>query len=271
MKPPVLGSPRGWINAMTPVGKYLYAIIRSLGEPTFDDVLAVGDPHIKVHTLSWDGLAAVVSDSPLTEYPSNRSYMLAHQRVQERVLREFTLLPVRFGTVATGTSPEKDIQKLLQKRVREFDALLADLEGHVELGLKALWRDERLLFEEILSENPSIQRLRDSLAGKPSHATQFDRIRLGEMIKDALGLKKAGEAAGIVTPLRRLARSCVEKPVVLERMIVNAAFLVDKAREGEFDQAVAKLDVERCEMVIKYVGPIPPYNFVNIAVNWQAL
>lgn len=257
---------------MTPVGKYLYAIIRSLGDPTFDDAAAVGDPQTKVHTLSWGGLAAVVSDSPLTEYPSARSTMLAHERVQERILRDFTLLPVRFGTVAKGTTPEKDIQKLLVKRKGEFEGLLTEMEGQVELGLKALWRDEKLLFNEILAANPRLQKLRDSLAAKPAQASRFDRMRLGELIKEALELKKSGEAASIVTPLRRLARDCVENPVVLDRMIVNAAFLVDKTGEGEFDQAVAKLDEEQGERIVfKYVGPIPPYNFVNIAVNWQDL
>ncbi len=257
---------------MTPVGKYLYAIIRSRGEHTFDDAPAVGDPHTTVHTLSWDGLAAVVSDSPLTEYPSNRSYMLAHQRVQERVLREFTLLPVRFGTVAKGTAPEKDIQKLLDKRKGEFEGLLTEMEGQVELGLKALWRDEKLLFDEILAENPRLRKLRDALAAKPAQASHSDRSRLGEMIKEALELKKDGEAASIITPLRRLARSCVENPVILDRMIANVAFLVDKAEEVEFDQAVATLDEERGERItFRYVGPVAPYNFVNIVVNWQEL
>ena len=57
-------------------------------------------------------------------------------------------------------------------------------------------------------------------------------------------------------------------------MVVNAAFLVDRGREREeeFDRQVRKLDEElghRC--LFKYVGPVPPYNFVNIVVNWQEL
>lgn len=257
---------------MESVGKYLYCVIRSVGERTFDDVAAVGDPDARVYTLCCGGLAAIISDSPVKEYQSTRKDMLAHQRVQERILRECTLLPVRFGTVANGTSPVHDLQKLLQKRGREFDALLADMEGHVELGLKALWRDESLLFEEILAENPPLRKLRDSLAGKSPQATHFDRIRLGEMVKDALDGKKAAEAARIVRPLRELAHSSIENPMVLDRMIVNAAFLVDKAKEGEFDRAAARLDEELGDRVLfKYVGPVPPYNFVNIVVNWQDL
>ena len=55
-------------------------------------------------------------------------------------------------------------------------------------------------------------------------------------------------------------------------MVVNAAFLVDKSRVPEFDQAVNKLDEQLGKRIaLKYVGPAPPYNFVNIIVNWQEI
>jgi hypothetical protein len=55
-------------------------------------------------------------------------------------------------------------------------------------------------------------------------------------------------------------------------MIVNAAFLVDRSREPEFDQAVRELDDQLGQRIaIKYIGPVPPYNFINIVVNWKEL
>ena len=52
-------------------------------------------------------------------------------------------------------------------------------------------------------------------------------------------------------------------------MVLNAAFLVDRAHGPEVDGAVRKLD-EECNdrLMFKYVGPVPPYNFVNIVVNF---
>ena len=57
--------------------------------------------------------------------------------------------------------------------------------------------------------------------------------------------------------------------IVSDRMVLNAAFLVDRAHGPEVDGAVRKLD-EECNdrLMFKYVGPVPPYNFVNIVVNW---
>ncbi len=257
---------------MTAAGKYLYCIIRCSEERTFDDVAPIGDAPGPIHTVHQDGLAVVLSDTPVTEYMSTRANMLAHERVQERVLREHTVLPVRFGTVADPTSPTEQIRRLLAKRHQEFGGLLAEMEGRVELGLKALWRDEKAIFEEIVAQNNAIRRLRDSLKGRSPEATHFDRIRLGEMVKAAIDRKKAVEAERLLAPLRRLADRTVENRVVVDRMIANAAFLVDKAREEEFDLAVSKLDSEMGDRVsFKYVGPVPPYNFVNITVNWQEL
>ncbi len=251
-------------------GKYLYCIIRCSDERIFNDVVAIGNPRIPVRTVHYDTLAAVVSDSPSEKYESTRSNLLAHERLVESVMREFSVLPVRFGTVATGTTPKEDIQKLLQVRSQEFNKLFVDIEDKVELDLKAFWRDEKPVFEEILSNHQTIRRLRDSLQGKPPQTTHYDRIRLGGMVKEALDRKRSAKATAILAPLRQIARRWVENSILVDRMIVNSAFLVDKSQEEEFDLAVSKLDRELSEQVIfKYVGPVPPYNFVNIVVNWE--
>lgn len=255
---------------MDNLGKYLYCIIRCSEERIFHGAAPMGNTDSLVHTVAHLGLAAVVSNSPATEYDATPANLLAHQRVQEKVMKEFTLLPVRFGTVANSASPEQDIRRLLEKRSQEFNALLAEMDGKVELGLKAIWRDEKAVFQEILSQSEEIKALRDSLTGKPPQATHFDRIRLGEMVQKALAQKRAATAAKLLAPLQRIAYRIQDNDVFMDRMVVNTAFLVDRNREGEFDRAIAQLDEELGQQIaLKYVGPVPPYNFVNIVVNWQ--
>ena len=92
------------------------------------------------------------------------------------------------------------------------------------------------------------------------------------MVKEALNRKRAKEAAKILLPLRRIAHSARENEALGDRMVVNAAFLVNKSKEPEFDQVVGKLDEQFVERVaIRYIGSAPPYNFVNIVVNWKEL
>lgn len=257
---------------MSQGGKYLYCIIRCGEERAFGDAAPIGGDSGSVYALPHQGLAVVVSDAGTDQYDISRANMLAHQRVQERVMQELTVLPVRFGTVANGVSPVDDVRRLLEKRQQEFERLLSEMEGKVELGLRALWRDEKAVFEEIVAQDNKIRGLRDSLMGKPPQATHFERIRLGEMVKEALERRRTAEAAVLLGPLRQIACGTVENPAMGDRMVVNAAFLVEKQREEEFDQAVELLDREHSQRVIfKYVGPVPPYNFVNIVVNWLDL
>ncbi len=199
--------------------------------------------------------------------------MMAHQRLTERVMQEFTVLPVRFGTVTNDfISAIPNTRKLLDRRFREFDELLKEMDGKVEMGLKAFWRDEKAVFEEILMEKPAIRKLRDSLSQKPPGVVRFEGIQLGKMAKETLEQKRRREATIILSPLRRIAHRVQENDIIVDRMILNGAFLVDKGREEEFDIAVRKLDEGLGQrLTLKYTGPNPPWNFVNIAVNWEEI
>lgn len=257
---------------MSQGGKYLYCIIPCSEERTFEDVLPIGNANGRVHTVWRDGLAVVVSESPDTKYESSRSNMMAHERVQERVMNDYPLLPIRFGTVAASGSPVQDIGKLLEKRSQEFARLLESLDGKVELGLKALWREEKAIYEEILVENAAIRRLRNSLARRPPAALRLEALPLGEMVKNALERKKREEAQALLAPLLRVAKNVRQNDIILDRMILNAAFLLEESRQEEMDQAVSNLDDQMGRrLTLKYTGPNPPWNFVEIVVNWEEI
>jgi hypothetical protein len=54
---------------------------------------------------------------------------------------------------------------------------------------------------------------------------------------------------------------------------MNAAFLVDKGREKEFDNIIDDLDDQyKARMNFMYAGPLPIFNFVNIVIypaEWE--
>ena len=254
---------------MLQAAKYVYCIITCQGDRSFD-AAPVGGNGGQVYTICHEGLGLVVSDSAKTSYESTRSNMIAHQRVLETVMQESTLLPVRFGTVADAASPVESIHRLLHSRHDEFSQLLGDMEGKAEMGLKAFWMEEKSIYDEIVAESPEIRRLRHLLAAKPPEVARFEGVALGRMVKEALDRKRSQEAAKLLAPLRPIADRLQENNTLMDRMILNAAFLIQKSRGLEFDQAVEKLDEEHSSRIgLKYVGPIPPYNFVDIVVNWE--
>jgi hypothetical protein len=51
-------------------------------------------------------------------------------------------------------------------------------------------------------------------------------------------------------------------------MILNAAFLINNEKETEFDREVNELaDKYGDRVVFKYVGTLPPFNFVNLVIK----
>jgi hypothetical protein len=70
--------------------------------------------------------------------------------------------------------------------------------------------------------------------------------------------------------LRGVSVASRSNKVIGDRMIMNAAFLVNRAGEKAFDDAVKELS-RRYEhlLAFKYTGPWPPYNFVNIKLKLE--
>src|SRR5215210_7328014 len=72
-------------------GKYVYCIIRSDRPREFGSIGIGGGQ--RVYTVGFNNLAAVVSDTPIVIYDPTRENVLAHEFVNETVMKEFTVIP----------------------------------------------------------------------------------------------------------------------------------------------------------------------------------
>jgi len=246
--------------------QYLYAII-ACPEPREFKTRGIGESGEVVHTINYRRLAAAVSTSPIVEYDNSRRNMMAHTVVLEEIMTECAILPVRFGTVATSADAIEN--HLLKPRYEEFTTLLEDMGGRVELGLKAFWHDG-VAFEEVVRENEKVRKLRDALQGRSLEETYYERIQLGEEVEKTMNLIRARDEEAILSRLKPFSHKTKTNKIISDRMILNAAFLIDRKNAAAMDEAVKSLDEDFGErLMFKYVGPVPPYNFVNIVVNWE--
>lgn len=248
-------------------GKYIYAIIAA-AEPREFTTLGIGGMGNRVYSLHQNGLAAVVSDSPIVKYPVSRDNMMAHQRVLEEVMKESTLLPVRFCTIAEDENKIK--QKLLKPRCQEFTDLLAQMRGKTEVGVRAFWTSADGIFAEIVAENEKIGQLKKGIeAEKSAQKVYAGKIKIGEMIKRVLEEKKQTEAQALLSALTPLCVDLREHKVYGDQNFFNAAFLVEKTKQAEFDEKMNELEKKLDQRTkLKYFGPVPPCNFVEVAVTW---
>lgn len=245
-----------------PKYQYLYCFLRETEPQTFISK-GMGDRGDPVTTIHHRDLAAVVSASPVEEYDNTRRNMMTHTRVLEQVMERYSILPVRFNTI---TPDEEAIYKLLRNRYDELQGLIDGMMGKIEMGLKALWY-EGVVFNQIVEENNDIRRLRDTLQGRSPDQTYYERIRLGEMIDHALHQKREKEEAHILDALRPHVCEVKTSAPISDHMIVNASFLVERTEEPALEAEIKTLDTVLGKNVLfRYVGPVPPYNFVNITL-----
>ncbi len=257
---------------------YLYCLIRSEEEQPFSTkplkTRGIGGNGSAIHTVRFEDLAFVVSDCDDFKYDATRENTVCHQRVIEEVMdRGFSPLPVRFATIATAgvaTSDER-IRRVLKRRFGEFQGLLGDMEGKVEVGLKVFWSKARL-FDDVVSEYRQVRVLRDRIAGRPSSglAWRDERIQLGTLVNSAIEDKRGREAPLLVRPLRPIAYDYKTNKIMTDTMVLNGAFLIYKERLAEFDAAVNGLDERYGDrMKFNYVGCLPPFNFIEIVIRWD--
>jgi hypothetical protein len=250
---------------------YLYCLTRSDDEDPFNlAVKGIGGRGDEVYSVSFLDLAFAVSDSHVGGYETSRANTMSHQLVCEGLMKEGrTVVPVRFGTIAepTKSTAEEKITALLRRRYGELHEVLREMEQKDEQGLKVFWRKERL-FQDIVRENREIRRMRDYLATHPH--SHHNRIELGTLVSNAIEAKRDVDARLVARALSPLAERYQTNKILMDMMVLNAAFLVHTSRVGEFDRQVDKLDVKYGDrMIFKYVGPVPPFNFVELVIHWE--
>ncbi|MEN4007049.1 MAG: GvpL/GvpF family gas vesicle protein [Methanobacterium sp.] len=66
--------------------------------------------------------------------------------------------------------------------------------------------------------------------------------------------------------LSKIAAESKKLRLFSDRLILNAAFLLDRDKVEEFSKMIEKLDFKDNSLKIQYSGPWPPYNFVDIRI-----
>jgi hypothetical protein len=244
-------------------GKYVYCIIKS-EEALHFGALGIGPDPAETHTVNYRDIAAVVSRTPMGVQDPTRENILAHQRVNETVMQQHTVIPMSFGTVF---KTDDDIIELLRAAYDAFRDVLSKMQDKFEFGLKVLW-DRDQIIREIEQEDEDIRRLKAEISSRKG-STYFARMQYGRLIDAALQARSERYVADVFQRLRDVSVASRSNKPIGDRMILNAAFLVSRDKEQAFDARVKEIGQEHEGLTFKYTGPWPPYNFVNIRLKLE--
>lgn len=242
--------------------KYVYGVVRASPKGRLTSKGINGKP---IRIISTQGLGALTSDVSEEPVEAGRDELLTHSRVLESALERGTVLPMRFGVVMPSESSVRE--ELLALHREELAAQLDEMNGKVEVNIKGLY-DEPFVLRELVEENPDIAGLRAALRDQPEDATYYERIRLGELVAAALDARRSADEHQIVERLADHALGVELGGTMHERMAVNASFLLERDRMGEFDRELDKIASEHGGRIrFKYTGPLPPHSFVELSME----
>ena len=244
-------------------GRYVYCIIRA-SQPMKFGAIGMDEQWADVYTINFKDMSAVISDIPLAPLDSTRENVLAHERVNETVMRDHTVIPMSFGTIF---KTREDIVELLRSAYDAFADVLSKMQDKLEFGLKVLWdRDE--IVRAIEQEDEDIHRLKTEISSQKG-STYFARMQYGRLIDGALQQRSERYVAEFLQRLRDVSVASRINRAIGDKMIMNAAFLVQRDQEPAFDKRIKEIASRFDKLTFKYTGPWPPYNFVNIRLKLE--
>jgi Gas vesicle synthesis protein GvpL/GvpF len=236
---------------------YVYGLIKS--DTAVPDGLTGLGPSGKVWTIVHGPVAAIVSDVPIDRPLGVRGDLVAHEAVLDTVAAQAAVVPMRFPAVVEEHAV---VDELLAPNEDHFVALLDDLEGRVQFTLTGRYEQDAVL-REVLQGDEEIRALREKVRELPEDAAYYDRVRLGELIVRALEQRRETEGAAIVDRLEPFAVATVTNQLAAPDDVVNVAFLVDRERQEEFENAVEDVGKDLAGRVrLRLLGPVAPYDFI---------
>jgi hypothetical protein len=234
-----------------------------------------GEP---VYAIPCDDLQAAVSRVPLAVFAPAafaaklddaawlQVQVLRHEGAVRRVFEQGTIIPMKFGTLFES---EEGVRNLLAARGAELRALLTDLEGKQEWGVK-IYADPNRLRQAIEEEDQDIRAQRAQLARKGAGTAYLMQQRLAERIAqrveqarydaadEAFARLSAGAVRGVL--LRLLPPELTQRA---QEMILNAAFLIAVDAAPQFLGIVSELNARHRWWQVEPSGPWAPYNFLT--------
>jgi len=250
---------------MNNTGKYIYGIINT-GSHAGASALLISDG---IYTVPYMDVSVVARDTEIVDYTNlpgdiAAQHLIEHQLVIEKVLHEFTIIPVRLGTYVLN---EDEMMQVLTGGHRMFKDIFEKIEGRTEVDVVATWVDMNMVIKEV-SEEEEIKALKQCLLDKKETVTVDDQIKMGMLIKSYLNKKNNEYAHTIKDSLKDLCTNMKEHTRTDDSTIMNAAFFIDNGMRISFEERLDGINNDFSGKVhFKCIGPLPPYNFYVLEIK----
>lgn len=235
---------------------YIYGII-DFNEEIEEAIIGLNGTN--VYNIPYRNIGALVSDFDKTIPIRDEDHVLEHETVVEKMMRNFTILPMRFLTVF---DKKDNVLSMLNEHYSDFQEDLDRLRNKVEFGIKVIWPGA-IIRERI--ENAYKKAQNDISSSADSPGKSFMKEKFGKYKIDKEFEEEADRCIAIIDGFfnRFVAEKRLEK-LKTDNLLLDAAYLVDKEKQDDLKRAFEELKTSPCDLKYLFSGPWPPYNFVTL-------
>ncbi|GAB2641819.1 GvpL/GvpF family gas vesicle protein [Prescottella soli] len=239
---------------------YVYGLVPADVEVK-PDATGIGTPPRPLATVTFDDIAALVSEIDPDAQLGTPDDLRAHARILDTTAMVAPVLPFRFGAVMTDS--DAVVSELLEPYRDEFQQALDQLEGLVQYVVKGRYVEDSIL-REILSEDEETARLREIIREQPEDVTRDERLALGERISQTLSAKRDHDTQRLVEALEPVAKELRVRDATNEEDAGSVAVLIATDEIDTLDKTVTQLAQDWQDRVdLTVLGPLAAYDFTK--------
>ena len=213
-----------------------------------------------IYNLSYHDIGATVSELNEEIKEITDTCILEHEKVVERLMMKFTILPMRFLTVF---NTKEDLLSMVEFYYEDFKNNLERLFNKIEFGMKVIWPADTIK-QRIID---AYQETKHNVSiSTESPAKTFVKEKFEKHIIDKEFQEEANRCIAVVDNyFNKIAVEKKLKKLQTENLLLNASYLVEKQRQNDFKQAFEQLKNAPGDLKFLFSGPWPCYNFVTLA------
>ncbi|MGD0954065.1 MAG: GvpL/GvpF family gas vesicle protein [Methanotrichaceae archaeon] len=256
------------IDAGDDQGLYLYgltdtSVSASLGK--------IGIDECEVYTIPYDGISAIIHNSPLEPYKSDNNetvkvWVKVHQRVMDVAAERFgNVMPFGFDTIISpkdNATAKDELMRWLSDEHEEILRQMDKIKGKKEYGIQIFYIPSAF-GEKIEKESDEVKRMKEQMASKPPGLAYMYKQKLENIVKGELDTlmdayfknfyeKIKGASDEIKVEKVKKADDCMV-------MMMNLSVLArdEKALGSVLDEIESEEGIK-----IHFTGPWQPYSFI---------